>query len=294
MNLITIGKAVLTGKNVAVKLSKDEGKKSWLSYYLDMIRLSITSYISPERYVENEVFSMTSSERKAFCEKSKDEHKQNREWVKLYRSNLRFNAKWTKEKYSSRPFLSYLRSRAYKKHFHLTNVPVIQYGVHIICEHRIEFGKNVLLARNVDIDYTGDLIVDNNVYFSEGVKVLTHNHSTGMEKTNMDKGCVLTPLVIHDHVWIGTRAIIMPGVKEIGRGAIISADSFINSKIPPYAIVMGNPAKIVGFKQSPEEILEYEIKHYEEKDRIPADIIYANYDKYFRRRWKEIKQWTRL
>jgi len=116
----------------------------------------------------------------------------------------------------------------------------------------------------------------------------------GLDESNLDKGCILTPLVIQDFVWIGARAIIMPGVKEIGRYAMISADSFVNTKIPPYAIVMGNPAKIIGFMKTPEEILEYEKKRFEEKDRIPAEIIYGNYDKYFRSRWKEIKQWSKI
>lgn len=49
---------------------------------------------------------------------------------------------------------------------------------------------------------------------------------------------------IHDGVWIGMRAIIMPGV-EIGEGAVIGAGSVVTKNIPPYAIVAGNPAKIV-------------------------------------------------
>jgi acetyltransferase-like isoleucine patch superfamily enzyme len=152
----------------------------------------------------------------------------------------------------------------------------------------------VLLARNCDIDYTGDIEIGNHVSISEGVKILTHNHSTEIEKTDLDKGCILTPLTIHDNVWIGARAIIMPGVKEIGRGAIISADSYVNSKIPPYAIVLGNPAKIVGFRMPLEEIIEYEISHYEENNRIPPEILSRNYEKYFQSRWKEIKQWHRI
>ena len=158
----------------------------------------------------------------------------------------------------------------------------------------IETGADCGFSEHVDVDFTGGLKLGNKVWLSEGVKVLTHNHSLGLDKSNLDKGCILTPLTLHDNVWVGARAIIMPGVKEIGRGAMISADSFVNSKIPPYAIVMGNPAKVIGFKKSPEEILEYEKEHYEEEDRIPTEIIYGNYDKYFRSRWKEIKQWSKL
>ena len=54
----------------------------------------------------------------------------------------------------------------------------------------------------------------------------------------------IKPVVIEDNVWIGTRAVILKGV-NIGKGSILSANSVVTRNIPPYSIVMGNPAKIV-------------------------------------------------
>lgn len=48
--------------------------------------------------------------------------------------------------------------------------------------------------------------------------------------------------IIDDGVWIGMRAIIMPGV-HIGEGAVIAANSVVNKDVEPYTIVGGNPAK---------------------------------------------------
>ena len=48
--------------------------------------------------------------------------------------------------------------------------------------------------------------------------------------------------VIGNDVWIGQNAVILPGV-HIGDGAIIGANSVVGSDIPPYAIVVGNPAR---------------------------------------------------
>ena len=55
------------------------------------------------------------------------------------------------------------------------------------------------------------------------------------------------PVVIGNDVWIGTRAIILPGVR-IGDGAIIGAGSIVTHDVDPYAIVAGNPAKTIRFR----------------------------------------------
>ncbi len=52
------------------------------------------------------------------------------------------------------------------------------------------------------------------------------------------------PVVIEDDVWIGTRAIILPGVR-VGAGSIIGAGAVVTKSVPPYSIVAGNPARVV-------------------------------------------------
>lgn len=53
------------------------------------------------------------------------------------------------------------------------------------------------------------------------------------------------PIVIEDYVWVGTNATILKGVK-IGKGAIIAAGAIVTKDVPPYKIVGGVPAKIIG------------------------------------------------
>lgn len=60
---------------------------------------------------------------------------------------------------------------------------------------------------------------------------------------------------IGNDVWIGTGAIIMPGV-TIGDGAVIGAFAVVAKDIPPYAIVVGNPAQIKKYRFSEEKIKE--------------------------------------
>jgi maltose O-acetyltransferase len=65
-----------------------------------------------------------------------------------------------------------------------------------------------------------------------------------------------TPLTIFDDVWIGARAIILPGCQHIGKGVIIGAGSVVTKDIPDYAIVGGNPAKIIKFRNENKDNVE--------------------------------------
>lgn len=63
-------------------------------------------------------------------------------------------------------------------------------------------------------------------------------------------------LTIGNDVFIGHNAIILPSVSTIGDGVIIGAGSVVNKDIPPYAVVVGNPCKIVRFRYPDEKISE--------------------------------------
>ena len=148
-----------------------------------------------------------------------------------------------------------------------------------------------MFARDVDIDYTGDLIIEDNVKISEGVKILTHNHD--LDYTQVDESghsLIKTPLVIKDNVRIGARSVFLPGVSEIGRRAMIATGAVVKKQIPPYAIVMGNPARVVGFRYTPDQILEFEEDEYPIEERLQEEVLVANYKKYYLDKIQEIKQ----
>jgi acetyltransferase-like isoleucine patch superfamily enzyme len=60
-------------------------------------------------------------------------------------------------------------------------------------------------------------------------------------------------IVVGDDVWIGINAVICSGVK-IGQGAIVAAGSVVTKEVPPYAVVGGNPAKVIRYRFSQEII----------------------------------------
>jgi maltose O-acetyltransferase len=59
---------------------------------------------------------------------------------------------------------------------------------------------------------------------------------------------VVKPVMIGDDVWIGDRVIILPGV-SIGSGAIIGAGAVVVKSVPDWAVVVGNPARVVRYRK---------------------------------------------
>ena len=60
-------------------------------------------------------------------------------------------------------------------------------------------------------------------------------------------------IIIENDVWIGANSTVMSGIK-IGNGAIVAAGSTVTKNVPPYAIVAGNPAKVVKYRFTDEQI----------------------------------------
>ena len=297
MSLRRIQQVCKYGWQDAQTLSQVDGaQKGRIAIFLDILYCFFKYNVWSNQYKKERLHLVTSEQKKDICLKYQEKNTKRDQWVKSFFDNYKFLNKWSNFKYERSASLQAKRHAAYKKQYGLGENCFVGYNVifhkHHYVDSKIITGKNCGFSEHVDVDFTGGLQLGNKVWISEGAKIFTHNHSMGLENTSLDKGCILTPLTIHDNVWIGARAMIMPGVVEIGRGAIISSYTCINKKVPPYAIVMGNPAKIVGFRLTPTEIVDFENSKYLEEDRIPIGQLEKNYEKYFRSRWKIIKGWN--
>lgn len=82
----------------------------------------------------------------------------------------------------------------------------------------------------------GDCVVIN-----DDVKIITGSHDIHSPTYEH----VFTPIIIEDHAWIATGAMILKGVK-IGRGAVVAAGAVVVRDVRPFTVVGGNPAKEIG------------------------------------------------
>lgn len=128
-------------------------------------------------------------------------------------------------------------------------------GENVNIEHMADFGtgKGIELGNNSGLGLKcrvrGPLIIGRDVMMGPDVIILNGGHN--FQKTDIpmrlqgEKQQIQT--IIGDDVWIGTRAIIMPGVK-IGKGVIVGAGAVVTKDIPDYAVVGGVPAKILKYR----------------------------------------------
>ncbi|MGA1867991.1 MAG: phosphopantetheine-binding protein [bacterium] len=78
------------------------------------------------------------------------------------------------------------------------------------------------------------------VMLSWGARIV----DTDMHPIDRTYPAIRREVVIEDNVWIGSKATILKGVR-VGKGAVVTADSVVVSNVPPYTLVMGNPAKVI-------------------------------------------------
>lgn len=131
--------------------------------------------------------------------------------------------------------------------------------------------RNISVGDNVSLGYRplliasrSRIVIGNYVMFGPQVTIRGGNHRIDLLGRYMisvrddEKRIEDDPgVVIEDDVWVGTRAIILAGV-TIGRGAVVAAGAVVTKSVPPYAIVGGNPARILRMRWSEADISEHE------------------------------------
>lgn len=93
---------------------------------------------------------------------------------------------------------------------------------------------------------SGKVIIGKNVMMGPDVCIYVRNHAFDRIDIpmNLQGFAPENPVVIEDDVWIGARVIILPGIR-IGTGAVIGAGAVVTKDVPDYAVVGGNPARIL-------------------------------------------------
>ncbi len=269
--------------------SYDDVNKSRILIFFDILSCFKMYYLFSNQYKKNKVWNMSDIERNENLTKIGKANKDKDLQIDEQYANRKFLTKYMSHRYQSSSRLIQKRLKAYTERYHFGKNCMLQHNVEITTQHflkgSISVGNNVLFAKNVFIDYSGELIIHDDVALANGVIIETHTHL--LEK----KGAPPVPgrLIIEKGVKVLSRAYIADTCHFIGRYARIGAGTYIRSNVLPYAIMIGNPAKIVGFMYSPEEVEEFEKNVFPEGERIDVEKYRQDYKKFYIDRRKEIK-----
>jgi acetyltransferase-like isoleucine patch superfamily enzyme len=117
----------------------------------------------------------------------------------------------------------------------------------LVCNERITIGAHCLLA-------WGSVVTD--TWLDAGASLEARRrmlHAAAADPhRRLQPVSEPRPVTLEDNVWIGFDAVILPGV-TIGRGAVVGCKTIVRESIPPYAVVVGDPTRIIR-TLDPEEI----------------------------------------
>ncbi|MDD5415792.1 MAG: DapH/DapD/GlmU-related protein [Candidatus Daviesbacteria bacterium] len=121
----------------------------------------------------------------------------------------------------------------------------IHIGARFFYPVNVQIGEGSILGDNIFLDGRDKLIIGNHTDIASGVMILNSEHDINSE----DFHATSSPVEIGDYVFIGPRAIILPGVK-IGKGAVVAAGAVVTKDVGEFQIVGGVPAEVIGERKS--------------------------------------------
>lgn len=154
---------------------------------------------------------------------------------------------------------------------------------------KIKVGKESYHNGNFNVKGNGSLILGSYCAFGQDIKVILSNHNynyPSIQYTFYRKNFGRLPYEniqgnteIGNDVWIGDSVIILPNIK-IGNGVIIGAGSIVTKDVPDYAIIAGNPARVIKYRFTKEKIDELNTKKWW---NWTNEEIYKNSDFFFKK-----------
>jgi|SRR5690606_1399910 len=116
----------------------------------------------------------------------------------------------------------------------------------IIGDSKIVIGSDFYI--NSDCHLYGEITIGENVMIGPKTIIWGRDHGMALDMPMNKQKHNSSPILIGDDVWIGARVTILKGVK-IGNGVVVGAGSLVTKDIPDFAVVIGNPAKIIKFRK---------------------------------------------
>ena len=199
------------------------GKKR-VCVFFDILLCFIKYGMWSNQYLKENIWALSSSEKEIVGQRIQLANKKREQWLKDFYKNRDFTIKYGDIKYE-RSFLREKRNRVYSERYNVGKNLLVEYDVEISRQHyldgTISIGNNVLLAKHVFIDYSGDVVIEDDVKISSSAVIESHRHVyvPGANKHE----AVPSKITIEKGVWIGHNALICESTKRIGRFAQIGA-----------------------------------------------------------------------
>ena len=114
-------------------------------------------------------------------------------------------------------------------------------------EPKLIVGNDVSIAQHTIISVKKLVRIGSYVRIGPFVHIIDHDHSFSMDKLIMDQPAKIEEIIIGEDVWIGSGARILKGV-TIGEGAVIGANTVVTRDVPPNAVFVGNPGKVIKYR----------------------------------------------
>lgn len=118
---------------------------------------------------------------------------------------------------------------------------LIYHGFWAVSPWKMTIGKSSVVGDHAILDARGGLTIGENVNLSTNVAIWTGQHDYQSPEFAYEEA----PVRIGDYAWISFRTTLLPGV-TVGEGAVVAAGAVVTKDVPPYTVVAGIPAKIIG------------------------------------------------
>lgn len=143
-----------------------------------------------------------------------------------------------------------------------------------------------LQANATILNYTGKFVLKTYAVCSNNLTVVTGNHTPTVGIPQFFLGITHlndkeTDIIVEEGAWIGANVSLIAGAK-IGRGAVIGACSMVNKEIPPYAVAVGIPARIIASAFSKQQIIEHEKAVFKPEDRLSEETLDLLFEQYYK------------
>lgn len=128
---------------------------------------------------------------------------------------------------------------------HIGRGSTIHTGARFYDPKHISIGTDSIIGEEVIFDGRSKITIGNHVDIASQVMIYNSQHNIHSE--HFEATC--EPVTIEDYVFIGPRAIILPGV-TVGKGAIVGAGAVVTKDVEPFSIVGGVPAQVIGERKN--------------------------------------------